>query len=90
MNALAKEIDQLQKNWDSAEKRNELLTDCLNTICELLTTDLEGHHTHAQRNGMVILIREHARCKLREAADLPRPRGADQMEAYAQPEDISF
>lgn len=66
INVYSKEIDTLQKNWDRSEDDVEKLRSALSVVCQLLTTNLEGDHTHAQRNGMVILIREHANRALRE------------------------
>lgn len=90
MNVLAREIEQLQKNWDSAETDVECLRLSMTVICDLLTTDLEGHHTHAQRNGMVILIRQQAKAALRKTDNVKRRSPSVPVHAQGEVEDIPF
>lgn len=66
MHVFAKEIASLEKRWDACEADLDKSKRALQNVIDFLTTDLEGHHTHAQRNGMTILIRQSCKSCLRD------------------------
>ena len=90
MHVFAKEIDTLQKHWDKCEADLECARSALKVIVDLLTTDLEGHHTHAQRNGMVILIRQQAKSAIRQTENSLRIPYQFRTEIDSGDDDLPF
>lgn len=90
MHVFAREIDALEKRWDSCEADLAKATRALENVVEFLTTDLEGHHTHAQRNGMTILIRETCKSTLRDLERGVGRRTRSDPLAQSESNDLSF
>lgn len=90
MHVLAKELASLEKRWDACEADLDAAKHALKNVIDFLTTDLEGHHTHAQRNGMTILIRQSCKSCLRDLELSAERRAAAGSKGSFEQDDLPF